>query len=127
MCDASALISLLLDDGTDGAWVHERLRGKELVARALVDFEVSNVIRRQEMAGHVSADVVAQAHGDLLQLPIERWPYELLGLRVWQLRHHLSAYDASYVAVAEIVGAPLLTLDARLARTHGLRCRVEVS
>ncbi len=125
VCDASALVALLLDGGADGEWVTARLSGAVLVAPALVDFETSNVIRRQEMAGVVSPDQAAQAHADLMALLIERWPYELLGSRVWQLRQNLSGYDASYVAVAEQIGAPLITLDSRLGRAPGPRCAIE--
>jgi predicted nucleic acid-binding protein len=89
-------------------------------------FEVSNIIRRQELAGVVSADQAVQAHSDLLDLSIEQWPYELLGARVWELRSNLSGYDASYVAVAELADAPLITLDRRIGRAPGLRCEVKV-
>jgi predicted nucleic acid-binding protein len=89
-------------------------------------FESSNIIRRHEMAGLVSADQAAQAHVDLLDLSIEQWPYELLGSRVWELRVNLSAYDASYVAVAELSDAPLVTLDRRISRAPNLRCDVTV-
>lgn len=89
-------------------------------------FESSNIIGRHEMAGLVSADQAAQAHGDLLDLSIEQWPYELLGVRVWELRKHLSSYDASYVAVAELADAPLVTLDRRISRAPNLRCTVAI-
>lgn len=49
-----------------------------------------------------------------------------LGERAWQLRDRLSFYDALYVALAELLGVPLLTADARLSRAHGLRCQVEL-
>jgi len=81
--------------------VTDTLSGAGLVAPSLVMFEASNIIRRHEMAELVSADQAAQAHVDLLDLSIELWPYELLGLRVWELRKNLSSYDASYVAVAD--------------------------
>jgi predicted nucleic acid-binding protein len=64
------------------------------------------------------------AHVDLLDLSIEQWPYELLGSRVWELRRNLSAYDASYVAVAEMSHAPLVTLDRRISRAPNRRCDV---
>ncbi|WP_298809409.1 type II toxin-antitoxin system VapC family toxin, partial [uncultured Gordonia sp.] len=86
VCDASALVALLLDDGPDGRWAVGQLSGTRLLAPQLVMFEVSNIVRRQEMAGVVSADQAVQAHGDLLDLSIEQWPYELLGSRVWELR-----------------------------------------
>ena len=87
-------------------------------------FESSNIIRRHELAGLVSADQAAQAHADLLDLAIEQWPYELLGSRVWELRTNLSSYDASYVAVAELSNTPLVTLDRRISRAPNLRCTV---
>ncbi|MEO9223804.1 MAG: type II toxin-antitoxin system VapC family toxin [Acidimicrobiales bacterium] len=62
------------------------------------------------------------AHDDLLDLQIESWPYEALADRVWKLRGQLTAYDASYVALAELVGAPLVTLDHHLARCRIATC-----
>lgn len=85
VCDSSALVALLLDAGPDGQWVNEVLRGRDLAAPSLVDFETSNIIRRHELEGLVSADEAAHAHADLLDLAIEYWPYELLGSRVWEL------------------------------------------
>jgi predicted nucleic acid-binding protein len=125
VCDATALVALLLDDGPDGRWVTGALAGAELVAPSLVTFEAANIIRRLEVAALVSPDQSAQAHGDLLDLPIELWPYEILAARAWELRRNLSSYDASYVAVAEAVGATLVTLDRRIARAPGPRCRVD--
>ncbi len=124
VCDASAVVALLLDAGPDGRWVAETLSGAGLAAPSLVMFESSNVIRRHEIDGVVGADQAAQAHADLLDLAIECWPYELVGSRVWELRMNLSSYDASYVAVAELTGAPLVTLDRRISRAPNLRCVV---
>lgn len=124
VCDASALVALLLDAGPDGQWATETLGVVGLAAPSLVDFETSNIIRRHEIAGLVSADQAAQAHADLLDLAIEYWPYELLATRVWELRTNLSCYDASYVALAEVTGAPLVTLDRRIGRAPGVRCGV---
>ena len=106
VCDASAVVALLLDAGPDGRWVADTLSGARLIAPILVMFESGNLIGRQEMTGLVSADQAAQAHADLLDLSIEQWPYDLLGVRVWELRKNLSSYDASYVAVAELSDAP---------------------
>ncbi len=124
VCDASAVVALLLDSGPDGRWVTDTLSGADLIAPTLMLFETSNIIRRHELAGLVSADQAAQAHADLLDLSIEQWPYDLIGPRVWELRKNLSSYDASYVAVAEFTNAPLVTLDRRLARAPNLRCAV---
>lgn len=124
VCDASALVALLLDGGPDGQWVTEALSAAELVAPALAVFEAANIIRRYDVAGHVSADQAAQAHADLLDLAIEHWPYELLATRAWQLRQNLSIYDASCVALAELADATLVTLDRRMGGAPGPRCAI---
>ncbi len=125
VCDASAVVALLLDGGADGQWAAARLTGADLAAPSLFAYECSNIVRRHEFAGLVSADQAAQAHADLLDLPVEQWPYELLATRVWELRSNLSSYDASSVALAELTGSPLVTLDGRIGRAPGLRCHVE--
>ena len=124
VCDASALVALLLDAGPDGRWATDALTGADIAAPSLVTFESANIIRRHELAGLVSADQAAQAHADLLDLAIEQWPYELLASRAWALRQNLSSYDAAYVALAELTGATLVTLDKSIARAPGLRCVV---
>jgi predicted nucleic acid-binding protein len=124
VCDASALVALLLDGGPDGQWVTDALGEAHLAAPSLVGFETANIIRRHELAGLVSGDQAAQAHGDLLALTIEHWPYELLATRAWELRQNLSIYDAGYVALAELMDATLVTLDHRISGAPGLRCTV---
>lgn len=124
VCDASALVALLLDGGPDGRWATKALSGADLAAPSLVGFESANIIRRHELSGLVSADQAAQAHADLLDLAIEHWPYEILATRAWELRANLSSYDASYVALAELTRATLVTLDRRISRAPGLRCTV---
>lgn len=124
VCDASAVVAMLLDEGPDGSWAAGAMIGVDLVAPALMPFEAANIIRRQETAGTVSSDQAAQAHADLLDLDVERWPYDLLAARSWELRANLSSYDASHVALAEALGATLITLDRRLARAPGPRCVV---
>jgi predicted nucleic acid-binding protein len=124
VADASALVARLLDAGPDGRSATDALVGGAIAAPALLRFEAANVIRRQELADIVSADQAAQAHADLLDLEIEEWPYEVFAARVWELRRNLSSHDASYVAVAEHLGAALVTLDGRIARAPDLRCAV---
>jgi predicted nucleic acid-binding protein len=124
VCDASALVALLLDSGPDGQWVTKTIAGSDLAAPYLVEFEAANIIRRHELAGIASSDQAAQAHADLLDLAIERWPYEFLAARAWELRHNLSSHDASYVALAELIGATLVTLDERISGAPGLRCSI---
>lgn len=115
---------MLLDAGEDGRWAAEQLIGGRLKAPSLVAFETANIIRRHERAGLISPDQAALAHRDLVDLAIELWSYESLAERVWDLRHNLSAYDASYVAVAELTDAPLVTLDRGIGQAPRLRCLI---
>jgi predicted nucleic acid-binding protein len=124
VCDASALTALLLDAGPDGSWVVDTLGESRLVAPGLAAWETANIIRRHELAGIVSSDQAAQAHADLLDLTIESWPYEVLASRAWNHRRNLSTYDASYVALAEMLEIALVTLDRRIAGAPGLVCSV---
>ena len=124
VCDASALTALLIDGGPDGRWAAEAFAGADLAAPSLIDFETANILRRHELSGLISPDQAAQAHTDLLDLAIEHWPYDLLAIRAWQLRQNLSIYDASYVALAELLGATLVTLDRRIGRAPGSRCAI---
>ena len=126
VCDASAVVTVLLDSGLDGAWLTQRLATADLFAPALLPFECSKVIRRHENGGLISSDQAAQAHADLLDLPMGLVPYESFAQRVWQLRRNLTSYDAAYVALAEALDAPLITLDRRLAEAPGITCRIEV-
>ncbi len=124
VCDASAVAALLLDSGPDGQWVTQTVESGEITAPALVTYETANVIRKHELAGQISPDQSAQAHADLLDLAIELWPYDLLAARAWELRLNLSIYDATYVALAEITDLTLVTLDKRLAKVSGTKCRI---
>ena len=125
VCDASAVVSALLDSGDAGTWAAERLAGAALFAPALMPFECSNIIRRHELGALVSADQAAQAHVDLVDLPVDLWPYEALAARIWQLRPNLTSYDAAYVALAETLAVPLVTLDRRIERAPGIICAVD--
>lgn len=124
VCDASALVALLVDGGPAGQWATEHLSGADLLAPHLAPCETANILRRHELASLISADQAAQAHADLLDLSIELWPYDLLAARAWELRANVSIYDATYVALAEQVEATLVTLDARIAGAPGIRCAV---
>jgi predicted nucleic acid-binding protein len=117
-------VALLLDAGPDGRWATEAVRDAELAAPSLIAFEAAIIIRRHELAGLVGGDQAAQAHADLLDLAIEQWPHEVVAGRVWELRRNLSSYDASYVALAELTGATLVTRDRRIGLAPGLRCTV---
>ena len=85
--------------------------------------EVTNVLRRAVRSGDLSADAAAMAQADLLALRMDLFPYEPFASRVWELRENVTAYDAWYVALAESLDASLATLDVRLSRASGARCR----
>lgn len=124
VCDASAVVAVLLDSGSDGHWATERLAEAELYAPASLPYECAAVIRRAELSGAIGADQAAQAHADLLDLAVDLWPYDALADRAWQLRANLSSYDAAYVALAEMLRAPLVTLDRRIVGAPGISCAV---
>ena len=124
--DASALVALLLDAGPPGRWVADHVRGRHLAAPELVMYETANVLRRRAAAGAVSDGEATLAHEDLRALGLQLWPYSVDAVRIWQLRGSVTAYDAAYVAVAERLGADLVTLDARLARANGPQCHVVI-
>jgi predicted nucleic acid-binding protein len=119
--DASALTELVLARPA-GEVVREHLAGHGFALHAphLLDVEVLSALRRLVSSGEATADRAGEAIADLLDLPIERYPHDILVPRAWQLRENFSAYDASYIALAEGIAdepVPLLTADARLART----------
>ena len=124
--DASALVAALIDGDGAGAASAAVLAASELAAPELLLFEVANVLRRLELAGRLPRESAALAHGDLLDLPVQLWPYAPLAGEAWRLRGSMTVYDASYVALAAQLGAPLVTLDQRLARTASASCQVVV-
>ncbi|SOE03472.1 Predicted nucleic acid-binding protein, contains PIN domain [Blastococcus haudaquaticus] len=123
MVDASAVVAALVDGGLDGVWARAGLRGEDLVAPSHLYVEVSNVLRRAVLAGRLGSNAGALAHRDLVDLSVTTFPFEPLADRVWELLHAtVTAYDAAYVALAEALDAPLVTLDRRLAAASGPRC-----
>lgn len=119
--DASVAVAALVDSGPDGRWAETLLEG-DLAAPHLLHVEVANVLRRAVQAGDLTDDVASLAHADLLGLSIQLVSYTLVADRVWELRSNLTSYDAWYVAVAELLDAPLATLDRRLVGSSGPTC-----
>lgn len=124
--DASVLAPALADDDADGDRARERLRGEQLVAPELIDLEVVSTLRRAARAGRLDERRSAQALTDLSALPLRRAPHLPLLPRVWELRENLSAYDASYVALAEALDTVLVTADGRIERASATDCEILV-
>ena len=97
-----------------------------LHAPHLLDIEATQVIRRYAAVGEVDEERGRAALLDLGDFPLRRYPHGFLLPRVWELRKNLTAYDAVYVALAEILDAPLLTRDRRLAAAAGHHARIEL-
>ena len=127
MLDASAAVELVLQTARAERIAARALHPAErLHAPHLIDVEVTQVMRRLLQAKEIT---VARADAALLDfegLVIERHAHRPLIRRVWGLRSSLSAYDATYVALAEALVAPMLTCDEKLARAHGHKAKIEV-
>jgi len=120
--DSSVIVAALIDTGRNGTWAEEAIERQELYAPGLVRVEVVNILRRLERAGQIITPEADAARDDLMQLEIELFPFDPFCDRIWKLRHTLTSYDAWYVAVAEELAFPLVTLDERLARAQGPKC-----
>jgi predicted nucleic acid-binding protein len=99
---------------------------RTLHAPHLLDVEIAQVIRRYAANGEIDAERGRAALADLADFPLHRYPHDFLLPRAWELRNNLTAYDAMYVALAEVLDAPLLTRDKRLATAPGHHARIEV-
>jgi len=108
--------------------IEERLfaTGQQLHAPHLVDIEIAHVIRRFAAMREIDNGHALAAFAALANLPISRHPHQFLLGRVWELRHNFSAYDAVYVALAELLDEPLITHDRRLANAAGHQAVIEV-
>lgn len=122
--DASAVVDII--SRPDAHSLRSRVAASRLVAPDLLPFEVANTLRGLRLGGVLSAENAALDLDTFAHLPVTLWPWSTLAVRAWELTDNLTAYDASYIALAELLDSPLLTRDARLARVPGIRCRVEV-
>jgi predicted nucleic acid-binding protein len=123
--DASALVAALVVTGEDGTALRARLVGDDAHAPHLVDVEVMSATRRLVRARELAPAQADRVVDGLRRWPLQRHPHGPLLGRMHQLRDSVSTYDAVYIALAEIVGATLITCDGRLARAHGHRAVVE--
>jgi predicted nucleic acid-binding protein len=104
-----------------------RLRGaEEIVAPHLIDVEVLEALRGLVRGRRITADQASDVRSDFEALAITRYAHGGLTDRIWELRHNLTAYDATYVALAEVLDCPLVTSDARLGKASGHHADVEI-
>ena len=125
--DASAVIEILLQTRA-GSSLTERLLSPDTALQApyLLQVEVAQVLRRFCARGELQPERARQALADLLDFPVELHSHDLLLPRAWELRENLTVYDAVYIALAELLEAPLLTRDRRLAAARGHTARTEL-
>ena len=120
VADASAIVDILMATPA-GFAIEQWMFGSEepVAAPHLVDVEVLHVIRRFHRTKQLTAARAEEALDDFGALAITRYSHEILRPAMWRLRDNLTAYDAAYVALAEILDAPIVTCDAKLARSRG--------
>ncbi len=125
--DASALVEALLGMPASEQ-VEEWLFGSREAVHAphLIDAEIAQVVRRYASRGYISAETGHSAMIDLMDLQLLRHRHDFLLPRVWELRNNLTAYDAVYVALAEVLDAPLITRDRRIAGAAGHHAEVRL-
>jgi predicted nucleic acid-binding protein len=125
--DASVLANVVGDDGPDGRRARAEVRNAgDVAAPDLVDVETVAVLRKRWLGGTISDRRFAAAIADLEALDLTRYPTLPLMQRAYELRANVTAYDAAYVALAEILGCDLVTGDQRLSKAPGTRCPVRL-
>lgn len=120
--DASAVVTALVTVGPLGVAARSALAEHQLAYPSLMPFEAANALRRLTVTGSVDAHRARLGMQRLTEIRGMEIGFNSLADRVWELRGQITAYDAAYVALAELFDAPLLTLDARLRRAKGPRC-----
>lgn len=123
--DTSAIVAVLRADPPVPD-LDARLSGSSLHAPYLIDVEFLHVIRRLLGWGRLSLTDADRARAEFAALVIVRHPHRPLMERMWELRDNLTAYDAAFVALSEVLDIPLVTTDARLAAAPGNRAVIEI-
>ncbi len=124
--DTSAVLNALVGAPPSGGLVERLGAGGELGAPHLIDVEFLHALRRLVRVGALSAERASDARTDFADLALTRYPHQPLADRIWELRPNLTAYDAAFVALAESLGAPLITCDAPLAGAPGHGAQIEL-
>lgn len=122
--DSSALVDFLVGSTPTADRIRAQVREAPFAAPEGIDLECLSVLRGLVLSGKLSEPEGDRAVELLAAMPLRRYPHTPLLHRIWELKHNAWPYDAAYVALAETLDAPLLTVDAKLAGIPGLRCTV---
>lgn len=122
--DNSALVDYLVGTTPLAEQIRAEVTGQRLAAPHAVDLECASTLRGLVRGNKLPADEAKRALDLLARIPMRRYAHVPLLPRIWELRHNMWPYDASYVALAEVLGADLLTVDAKIATVPGLQCTV---
>ena len=121
--DSSLAIELFLPTSL-GERIADSVFDEERHVPHLIDVEFASALRRLTRLGGLDGNAAQRALDNFRDWASVRHGHGDLLPRIWQLRDSVSSYDAAYVALAELLGAPLLTCDAKLSRTHGHRAKI---
>ncbi|MFI5924939.1 type II toxin-antitoxin system VapC family toxin [Micromonospora sp. NPDC051543] len=125
--DASVLVDALVDDGPLGDAARAELTGDpHWAAPGHLLVEVLSVIRGKVLGGKLGLARASEVVDTLPSLVVDEVNVAMLLDRMWQLRGNVTAYDAAYVAAAELLSCPLVTADGRLAKASGVRCEIRL-
>lgn len=124
--DTSAVLSALLARAPVHGLAERLAADGDLHVPHLLDVELLHALRRLVGTATISLERATDARSDFYDLALTRYPHHELADRIWQLRHNLTAYDATFVALAEALDAPLVTCDARLASASAHSARVDL-
>lgn len=116
--DAS-LVLYALTETQDNDVLRQRLSAPRVLhAPHLIDFEVANALRGLVLGDKLTVERAGSVRADFADLQIARYPGMVVAERVWDLRNNFTAYDAAYIALAELLDCPLLTGDMKLIGPH---------
>jgi predicted nucleic acid-binding protein len=124
--DTSAVLEALAARNPAPGLVERLAADGDLHGPHLIDTEVLHALRRMSIRREISDERAADARSDFAEMALIRYPHQPLNDRVWELRHNLTAYDATCVALAETLAAPLITCDARIASASGHGAYIEL-